>query len=82
MTAQGVVAGIYSTHYQFGRIAGSYAPAVPIWKATASDYVTAQSACSNNGPYYLNFGNGTPWLTQYGSTSNPNDMDFACPTVS
>ena len=77
---EGVVAGIYSTHYQFCRIAGSYAPGVPIWKATASDYVTAQEACSNDGPYYLNFGNGVPWLTQYGSASTPDDLDFACPT--
>ncbi|GAC1319066.1 MAG: hypothetical protein NVSMB12_18200 [Acidimicrobiales bacterium] len=81
LRVSGVVGGIYSTHYQFGQIAGSYAPAVPIWKATADSYVTAQAACSNDGPYYLNFGNGTPWLTQYGSASSPYDMDFACPTT-
>ena len=80
LRGEGAVPGIYSTHYQFGKIAGTYAPGVPIWKATASDYVTAQAACTNDSPYYLNFGNGTPWLTQYGSPSTPNDMDFACPT--
>ena len=79
---QGAVAGIYSTHYQFGKIAGTYAPGVPIWKATAADLLTAEQACSNDGPYYLDFGGGVPWLTQYGSPSSPYDLDFACPTPS
>ncbi|GAC1537523.1 MAG: hypothetical protein NVS3B12_21610 [Acidimicrobiales bacterium] len=77
---EGVVAGIYSTYYQFTKIAGNYAPGVPIWKATAADLITAETACSDYGPYYRNFGAGPAWLTQYGSSSSPFDLDYACPT--
>ena len=76
---EGVVAGIYSTHHQWGLIAGGFAPRTPIWKATAADLTTAQAACADDGPYYLNFAGGTPWLTQYGSPASPYDQDYACP---
>jgi len=72
--AEGVQAGIYSTSYQWGLIAGSYAPGTPVWVATGSDYAAATAAC---GASYA-FGGGKAWLTQFGSSGVPFDQDYAC----
>jgi hypothetical protein len=77
LTQQGVVAGIYSTGYQFGVIAGGYAPATPVWVATGAGQQTAIEYCS---PVHA-FGGGTPWLTQFGTQGVPFDEDYACPAM-
>jgi hypothetical protein len=77
LTAEGVVAGIYSTSYQFGLIAGGYAPGTPVWVATGADQATAIAYCS---PAHT-FGGGTPWLTQFGTQGVPFDEDYACPAI-
>jgi hypothetical protein len=75
LTGEGVIAGIYSTSLQFGEIAGPYAPGVPIWVATGSGEATAVAYC---GPAHA-FGDGTAWLTQFGTAGVPYDQDYACP---
>ena len=70
--AQKVTAGIYSTAYQWGKIAGSYAPGVPIWIAGAADASQAQEFC---GDTTKRFAGGTPLLVQYVTTV---DEDYAC----
>ena len=77
LTQSGAVAGIYSTPYQFGIIAGAYAPATPLWVATGSDQATAVGYCS---PVHA-FGGGTPWLTQFQASGVPYDQDYACPVT-
>ena len=77
LTAEGVVAGVYSTGYQWGRIAGSFAPGTPLWVATGSDMPTAVEYCS---PLHA-FGGGTPWLTQFQTAGVPYDQDYACPVT-
>ena len=77
LTAEGVIAGIYSTSFQFGEIAGPYAPGVPIWVATGSGEATAVAYC---GPDHA-FGDGTAWLTQFGTAGVPYDQDYACPVA-
>ncbi|HEY2428446.1 MAG TPA: hypothetical protein VGI06_05920, partial [Acidimicrobiales bacterium] len=72
--AAGDVAGIYSTPYQWGIIAGGYAPKTPIWLATGADYSTAAAFCSPSH----GFGGGAIWLTQYGTAGVPYDQDLAC----
>ena len=80
----GVGAGIYSTSYQWPRIAGSLSfPGIPIWAAGA-DYVTgdaysATAFCSNGG---FSFAGGKMTLVQYGygTSGGPAqyDPDYAC----
>jgi hypothetical protein len=77
LTQQGAVAGIYSTGFQFGRIAGSFAPATPLWVATGAGFDTAVEYCS---PLHA-FGGGTPWLTQFQTSGVPYDQDYACPVT-
>ena len=77
LTGEGVIAGIYSTSLQFGEIAGPYAPGVPIWVATGSGEATAVAYC---GPAHA-FGDGTAWLTQFGTAGVPYDQDYACPVA-
>ncbi|HET9075571.1 MAG TPA: hypothetical protein VFN68_01450 [Acidimicrobiales bacterium] len=81
--SEGVGAGIYSTAYQWPRIAGSLSlPGIPLWVAGA-DYVSgdayaATSFCAD-GRY--GFAGGRVTLVQYGYTgSTPArfDPDFAC----
>jgi hypothetical protein len=72
--ADGVLAGIYSTGYQFGIIAGGYAPATPVWMATGGDITDATAACTSGH----SFGGGTTWLAQYGTSGVPFDQDLAC----
>ena len=73
--SEGVLAGIYSTSYQWGLIAGRYAPAKPIWVATGSDVSVGVQFCD---PIH-GFGGGTTWLTQFGAMGVPFDQDYACP---
>ena len=71
----GVQVGIYSTPHQFGIIAGSFRPGVPVWVATGADFATAVAFCDPSH----GFGGGRIFLTQYGDTTG-FDRDFACPT--
>lgn len=71
LQAAAMTVGIYSTPYQWGVIAGTYAPGVPNWSAGAPASAPA-SFCT---PTHA-FGGGVVWLTQY-----PNghfDGDYAC----
>jgi hypothetical protein len=77
LTSEGAVPGIYSTGFQFGKIAGSYAPAAPIWVATGDGPSSAVEYCS---PLHA-FGNGTTWLTQFQAPGVPYDQDYACPVT-
>ncbi len=80
----GAGAGIYSTSYQWPRIAGSLTfPGIPIWAAGA-DYVTgdaysATAFCTNGG---FSFAGGRMTLVQYGYgvAGGPAqyDPDYAC----
>jgi hypothetical protein len=70
----GVQVGIYSTSHQFGIIAGSYGPGVPVWVATGADFATAVAFCD---PSHA-FGGGRIFLTQYGDSTG-FDRDYACP---
>ena len=74
LTTEGVIAGIYSTGRQFSIIAGAYAPATPVWRATGGDFSDASTACGPGG----GFGGGTVWLAQYGTPGFPFDQDLAC----
>ena len=76
LTAKGVIAGLYSTSYQWGIIAGAYAPRVPEWVPTGADFDTARSFC--DGTHSFGAG-GIPWLTQYGTAGNAFDQDYVCP---
>jgi hypothetical protein len=75
-----MIAGIYSTFYQFPRVAGYwYAPGAPIWIPGATTLSDAASRCTNT---FFWFGGGTPWLIQYGYGSGGPvewDPDYACP---
>ena len=77
LTAEGAVAGIYSTGYQWGIIAGKFAPQTPIWVATGGDLETARQYCAPDH----GFGGGTAWLTQFGTQGIPYDQDYACPVA-
>jgi hypothetical protein len=75
LNAEGVIAGVYSTSFQWGKIAGTYSPQVPLWVATGADAPTAQQFCSPDHA----FGGGVIWLTQFGTQGDPFDQDYACP---
>ena len=74
----GVTAGVYSTSYQWGIIAGNLTVDTPIWIAGG----TSQSCTDPNQI----FGGGVPWLIQIGYTNVAGisggmvtvDQDFAC----
>ena len=53
--------GIYSTWYQWGVIAGDFAPGLPNWVAGPNNVEEAARACTD-GP---TFGGGVPWMVQY-----------------
>jgi hypothetical protein len=80
LRASGMIAGIYSTFFQFPRVAGTgYAPGTPIWIPGATTVTDAASRCGNTSFW---FGGGTPWLIQYGYGNGPPvrwDPDYACP---
>jgi hypothetical protein len=69
----GLVAGLYSTHYQWGVITGGYVPAgpsIPNWLAGAQP---TAAWCSGSH----NFAGGTAWLLQL-YPPDPFDRDQAC----
>lgn len=71
----GLVAGDYSTSYQWGVITGGFVPSgasVPNWIAGA-DPSSTSSWCSGSH----DFGGGHAWLLQL-ATSGPYDRDQAC----
>lgn len=74
LAADGLPAGIYSTNYQFGAIAGSYHPNVPVWYPTGMSQTwnmgNAQSLCSQQS-----FA-GQIWMLQGGAAAY--DGDYAC----
>ena len=76
LNASGALAGIYSTSYQWGIIAGGFAPRVPEWVPTGADFQTAVKYC--DGTHSFGAG-GIPWITQYGTAGNPYDQDYVCP---
>ncbi|HET7487460.1 MAG TPA: hypothetical protein VFJ85_05980 [Acidimicrobiales bacterium] len=61
LASRGIEAGIYSTWYQWGVIAGDYAPGRPIWVAGPQNVDEAVQACVS-GP---GFGGGPIWMVQY-----------------
>jgi len=71
----GDVAGVYSTSYQWGAIAGTATPGVPVWyagwSAPASSYCSSSSARFTGGPV---------WLVQQNpdQTDGVYDPDTAC----
>ena len=68
----GLSAGIYSTSYQWGLIAGGYSPGVPIWVAGAPDAATAAQWC--NGSH--GFAGGETWMVQ--TVPGQFDYDIVC----
>ena len=75
--------GIYSTYYQFPKIAGTtYSPGLPLWIATGDTVGNLPWYCTQ--PSFF-FGGGTPWLIQgaptsltAGSYTYNLDSDYAC----
>lgn len=70
----GKTVGVYSTGYQWGIIAGSFAPQVPVWAAGASSVDTAPQRCDQA----YSFTGGPVWMVQY--TAGNFDGDYACTT--
>ena len=59
----GLNVGIYSTNFQYGKIAGSYRPGVPVWYAIGeSDGSRAPEKCDSSK---WGFTGGPVWLVQY-----------------
>jgi hypothetical protein len=87
----GAVPGVYSTAYQWGKIAGSLTlPDIPLWVPGAgnisSGTFSAENFCSTPMELYEPFAGGKVTLVQYGYAGNgysgpPSnyDLDFACP---
>jgi len=73
LRSQAVTVGIYSTRYQFGQIAGSYSPGVPVWLA---DYDTSTPA--DDCHPWKGFGGGQVWMVQIGP--GQFDTDYSCPS--
>jgi hypothetical protein len=71
LEAQTVTVGIYSTAYQWGVIAGSYAPGLDLWAAGASSEATAPSRCSSA----YAFAGGAVVLVQWVETY---DRNYVC----
>jgi hypothetical protein len=70
--ARSLTVGVYSTNYQWGKIAGSFRPGVPVWYATGGSAEAAPGFCSS----IYDFAGGGVWLVQYAGTF---DTDYACP---
>jgi hypothetical protein len=65
--------GIYSTPYQWGEIAGRFAPGLPVWTAGAEDLAEARARCGN--PAYA-FGGGSVQMVQF---IEEFDTNVVCP---
>jgi hypothetical protein len=72
LQAAGVSVGIYGTGFQWNKIAGSYAPGLPIWVAGAQSQSQAPGFC-DPAKY---FAGGIAWLAQY--PNPPYDGDYGC----
>jgi hypothetical protein len=68
---RGVTVGIYSTPYQWGIIAGSYAPGLDVWTAGASSEAAAPNRCGSN----YAFGGGTVVMVQWVESY---DRNYVC----
>lgn len=74
LTQHGLTVGIYSTAYQWNKIAGAHTlPGAPLWLAGASDAADALAACTDTSQ---RFAGGIPWLVQY--PRPPYDGDISC----
>ncbi len=69
---EGLEVGVYSTPYQWGVIAGDFAPGLPVWTAGALNLYDAASRCGN--PRYA-FGGGHIELVQWVEVY---DRNYAC----
>ena len=93
LRSSGVLAGIYSTAYQWGLITGNSLsfPNMPLWVPGAGDVggsgtYSATSFCAGTaGNSYKAFADGKIVLVQYGYSANgytgapsPYDQDYAC----
>ena len=67
----GYAAAIYSTSYQWGQIAGSYTPSVPVWYPTGQATSSPNSWCSGSS-----FAGGPVYLVQ--SAAGSYDGDYSC----
>jgi hypothetical protein len=80
LAASNKVVGTYSTGYQWNLIAGTYAPQVPVWYATADSVSRAPLYCTQSH----SFTGGPIWLVQYtvapGAPGYGFDGDYACTT--
>jgi hypothetical protein len=72
LKSQGRSVGIYSTSKQWGQVAGSYNPGLPVWVAGAPDAGSAPGYCTAADA----FGGGQVWLVQV--TGDQFDNDYAC----
>ncbi|MEO9254484.1 MAG: hypothetical protein ABI305_03020 [Tepidiformaceae bacterium] len=75
LQSMGKTVGIYSTPYQWGLIAGNYAPQLPVWTAGAEDLTEAQGRCTSR----YEFGGGKVALVQY--VQGNFDNNFACTSM-
>lgn len=71
----GHILGIYSTPYQWNRIAGGFAPGLMNWTAGAADLADAMTRCV---PKYA-FGGGKVVMVQY--VSERYDTSYICPNT-
>jgi hypothetical protein len=80
LAASNKVVGVYSTGYQWNLLAGTYAPQVPVWYATADNVGRAPLYCTQSH----SFTGGPIWLVQYavapGAPGYGFDGDYACTT--
>jgi len=73
LQAAGKQVGIYSTSLQFGRIAGSYQPKLPIWAPIPGTTVETAGQVCRTAP---SFGGGTIVMVQ---VTSYYDENFTCP---
>lgn len=64
--------GVYSTPYQWGIIAGDFAPQLPVWTAGAADLAEAPTRCTDR----YAFGGGKVAMVQY--VSEVFDTNYFC----
>ena len=73
LQATGHTLGVYSTPYQWGRIAGAFAPGLPVWTAGAANLSEAMTRCTER----YAFGGGKVAMVQY--ISEHFDTSYVCP---
>jgi hypothetical protein len=76
LRAQGVVVGVYSTRYQWGRITGGASrPDLVNWVPGAGSRAAAAARCSAG----YSFSGGPVMVTQFVSENADVDYDYPCP---